>query len=88
MLNTNNQHIRKATIMGFDCTISYYKNDRTLDFERLDVYISASGDVDEEAGVDSFGVDDEDIFFYLGSDNIKLGDAGDFYIWSATPVYE
>lgn len=89
--NTQEQSVQsncEGTIIGFDCSISYYKNDDTLEDEQLDVYISASGDIDEEAGVDSFGVDEADIFFFLGSDKIQLGDAGDFYIHSATPVHE
>ena len=73
------------TVIGYECSISYYKKDGSLD-EELDVYLSTSVYMGIDTERDSFGVPDADIFFYLGSEKIHLGDAGEFYIHSATPV--
>ncbi len=75
-------------IMGFDCVISYYKNDGSLEDDRLDVYISSSCEMDEGSGCDSFGVDDDAIFCYLGSSRLKPGNyQNEFYIHSCQAVY-
>lgn len=78
--------VEPAQIIGYDCVISYYNNDGSLD-EELDVYMSISGDMDIDTECDSFGVSDTDIFFYLGSDVEPKGDSGDFWVHSATPVF-
>lgn len=66
--------------IGYNVTLSFLENGKPNEMEMRDVYFS-NGAWNKATDKDEFGVPDEDIFFYLSSQELKIGEfEGEFYI--------